>query len=233
MDLLGVTAFKVVAIMAVLLLIWLAMGNRQLGEFTPFDFAVSITAGTIAGAGIADTRIELANVIVSLVLLGLMQIGVSWLSLRYSLVHNRLNYKPAVLVQNGQIIKPNLKSARLTAVTLLQLLREKGVFDITEVELAVLEPQGKLSVLKKAEYLPLTPKTMNIQALPNKILSPVILEGELQEKVLKRLGFSDNEIAVFKKRCGNNLDDIFIAFMDKNKQLHVVREDTDTDILLH
>jgi uncharacterized membrane protein YcaP (DUF421 family) len=225
MEQLGVIAFKVLAIMAVLLAVWLAMGKRQLGDFTPFDFAVSITAGTVAGAGIADPRIGLGETIISLILLGILQIALSWLSLKYRALHNRLQHEPSVLVENGQIIKTNLRQVRLTVEMLLQLLREKDVFDITEVELAVLEPHGKLSVLKKAEFLPLSASRMNVTVAPNKILIPVILEGQLQDKVLKKMGFSSEQIIELKQQYHADLHEVFVAFMDKDQQLTIIKEE--------
>ncbi|MDR3590099.1 MAG: DUF421 domain-containing protein [Negativicutes bacterium] len=224
MDQLGVIAFKVLAIMTVLLAVWLAMGKRQLGDFSPFDFAVSITAGTVAGAGIADPRIGLGETVAGLILLGLLQIAVSWISLKYRAFHHRLHHEPTVLVENGQIIKTNLRQVRLTAEMLLQLLREKDVFDITEVELAVLEPHGKLSVLKKAEFLPLTASRMNVTVAPNRILVPVILEGELQEEVLRRMGFGREQMEEWRKQYQSDLNEVFVAFMDKNHDLHVIKD---------
>jgi uncharacterized membrane protein YcaP (DUF421 family) len=225
MEQLGVIVFKVLAIMTVLLVVWLAMGKRQLGDFTPFDFAVSITAGTVAGAGIADPRTGLGETTVSLILLGILQIALSWLSLKYRAIHHRLQHEPTVLVENGQIIKSHLRQVCLTAEMLLQLLREKDVFDITEVELAVLEPHGRLSVLKKAEFLPLTASRMNVTVAPNRILIPVILEGQLQEKVLQKMGYSGEQIMDLKQQYQVDLHEVFVAFMDKNQQLYIIKEE--------
>lgn len=225
MEKLGTIAFTVLVVMAVLLATWLAMGKRQIGEMTPVDFAVSITAGTIAGAGIVDNRIELAQVIVALIVLGMLQIAVSWLTLKSRPIYCKLNFEPTTVVENGQIIKDNLRKARITAEMLLQLLREKDVFDISEVELAVLEPTGKLSVLKKAEFLPVTPSQLRVEVTPNKVLVPVILEGELQEQVLQKLGFSQQQIRDFREQYGDRLNEVFVAFMDKNRQMHVIKDD--------
>lgn len=234
MEQLGTIAFAVIITMTVLLSVCLAMGKRQIGELTPLDFAISITAGTVAGAGIADPRLELGQIVAALIMLGLLQIVLSWLTLKNRSVYQKLNYKPTVLVEDGQIIKCNLGQARVTVEMLLQLLRGKDVFDIREVELAILEPTGKLSVLRKAEYLPVTPNQLKVQVAPNKILVPVVLEGELQEKVLQRLGFSPEQIEAFRAEYGERLNDVFIAFMDKGRQMHVVREDVqETGSFLH
>ncbi|MDT8902714.1 DUF421 domain-containing protein [Anaeroselena agilis] len=222
---LGSIAFTVLATMAVLVAVWLVAGKRQMADLTPVDFALSITAGTVAGASIADPRISLGHALVALVLLGAIQVAVSMISLKFRGVYTRLNYAPTVVVEDGQIIKANLKGARLTAEMLLQLLREKEVFDITEVELAVFEPTGKLSVLKKAEYLPLTASQLGYKVASNRVLVPVVVEGELQAKTLAKMGFSAEQIEDFRDRHGERLEEVFIALMDREGKIHVIRED--------
>jgi Predicted membrane protein len=218
-------AFSVVATMTVLVGVLLLAGKRQMADLTPVDFALSITAGTVAGAGIADPRLGLGHTLAALMLLGVTQIIFSWATLRYRGVYTRLNFAPTVVVEDGQIIKANLRRTRLTAEMLLQLLRDKDVFDITEVELAILEPSGKLSVLKKAEYLPVTASRLGQEAAPNRVLVPVVLEGKLQEETLAKLGFSAGQIAAFHNQYGEQLKDVFVALMDRTGQVHVIRED--------
>ncbi len=234
MEVLGVTAFRVITTMAVLLVIWLIMGQRQIAELSPFDFAISITIGTVAGANIADTRIDMGGGLIAIILLGLLQILVNWLTLKYRSLQYKVNFEPLVMVENGQILRKNLRKARLSIEMLLQLLREKDVFNITEVELAVLEPHGKLSVLKKAEFLPLKPNQLNIKIDPNRILVPVILEGELQEKVLKKMGFSSQQIETFHGEYKDKLDNVFVAFMDKEYKVYITKNDfQENGVFLH
>ena len=234
METLGSMTFHTVAVMAVMPFIWLFMGKRQIGELSPFDFAISITAGTVAGAGIADPRIELSRTIVALMLLGMLQVVVSWLGIKLRTFLRMMNAAPTVLVEEGRIIKGNLAKVRVPVETLLQMLREKEVFNITEVEIAILEPQGTLSVLKKAEHRPLTPQQLSVPVAPNRILVPVILEGRLQVRLLRRLGFSDCEIEEFQQKYRHHLGDVFVAFMDKECHLHVVGDHKEeTGVFLH
>jgi uncharacterized membrane protein YcaP (DUF421 family) len=226
METLGITLFRVVAGMGVLLILMLTTGLRQVSEFSSFDFLISITIGAVAGALIVDPRIELVSALVALLALGFMQLFFGWLSIKIRPVNHKLNFTPLLLVNNGQIIKENLRKVRMPVETLLQLLREKDVFDITVVELAFLEPYGRLSVLKKAEYLPLTPRQVNFSVTPNSILVPVILEGELQETALAEMGFSKEQIEEFRRQHQQGIQNVFIAFMDQNKRLHVVNEET-------
>ena len=117
---------------------------------------------------------------------------------------------------------------------LLQLLRERDVFDITTVELAVLEPHGRVSVLKKAEHMPLTPSQVNFNVSSNSILVPVILEGKLQEAALTKMGLSAQQIEEFRRLHQDTIHNVFIAFMDQNKQLHVIHDDVrEQGVFLH
>ncbi|MBP2652146.1 MAG: hypothetical protein H6Q74_2971 [Firmicutes bacterium] len=221
---LGGLVFTVVATMTVLIAAWSVMGKRHVGEMSAADFAVSVTAGTVAGVGIADSRIEVGRVLIALGLLGLVQLVLSWISLKSRSVYKKIGAESVVLIEDGQIIKANLRKVRLTIEMLLQLLREKGVFDITEVELAVLEATGRLSVLKKAEFLPLKPSQVDICVAGNSILYPVIVEGKLEEKALSGLGCTEEQIKALRRQCNDTIDEIFVAFMDKNHRIHVVKE---------
>lgn len=226
METLGITLFRVVAGMGVLLILMLITGLRPVSEFSSVDFLIAITIGAVAGALIVDPRIELVSSLVALLALGVMQLVFGWISIKFRPIHHRLNFTPLLLVNNGQIIKENLRKVRMPVETLLQLLRERDVFDITIVELAILEPYGRLSVLKKAEHSPLTPSQVNFSVTPNSIFIPVILEGELQEAALAKMGFSKAQIEEFRRQHQDGIQNVFIAFMDQNKRLHVVNEET-------
>lgn len=225
METLGITLFRVVAGMGVLLVIMLTTGLRPVSEFSSFDFLISITIGAVAGALIVDQRLELVSSLFALLVLGILQLFFGWLSIKIRPVNRKLNFTPRVLVENGRIIKENLRKVRMPVETLLQLLRERDVFDVTVVELAILEPHGRLSVLKKAEHLPLTPSQVNFTVTPNSILVPVILEGELQETALAGMGLSKEQIEEFRRQHQEGIQNVFIAFMDQDKRLHVVKED--------
>ncbi|MDF2568881.1 MAG: hypothetical protein K0R55_485 [Sporomusa sp.] len=234
METLGITLFRVAAGMGVLLIIMLTIGRRQLGELSSFDFLTSITIGAVAGALIVDHRIDLVSSLIALLALGGMQLFFGWLSIKVRSFNHKLNFKPLVMVENGQIIKESLRKVHMPVETLLQLLRDKDVFDITIVELAVLEPHGKLSVLKKAEHLPLTPSQVNFAVNPNSILVPVILEGKLQENALADMGFSSRQIEEFHRQHQDSIHNVFIAFMDQNKRLHVINDDArEQNVFLH
>lgn len=233
MQTIGFTVFHIIVTMVVLLAVSLLMGKQQIGELSPLNFIIAITAGTVAGAGIVDPRIDLVTVVISITLIGLLQSVITWLAIKNRSLRNKVNFTPTVLVENGMIIKANLRKVRLPLETLLALLRDKDAFDVNEIELAILEPHGKLSVLKKAEYQPLKPWHANIPVAPNKILTPVVIEGKLQENALRQLGFSARQISELHDEYKDMLDNVFVAFMDQSRQLYITSEDIQEKGLFH
>lgn len=234
MDKVGAVVFHILVTISALLFMSLLMGKRHLGDLSPLDFIILIALGTVAGASIADPESDLVTSLAGIILLGIIQISVSLITLKNRRLQHEVNFKPTVLVENGTIIKGNLKKVQLPVEILLQMLREKEVFDINQIELAIFEPQGKLSILKKPEYQPLKPHQINIAAAPNQILTPVILEGELQTDILRQMGFSVSQIEEFREQNKGRLDTVFIAFMDKNRKLYVINENAqENGVFLH
>ncbi|QJW47578.1 DUF421 domain-containing protein [bacterium BFN5] len=234
MDSVGAILFRVIATMTILLFIWWVGGQRRLSELRPFGFVTIVVGATIAGTVIADPNIELGAALIALAVLGIIQVCVDWLFIKKRSVFAAVNHKPTIVIQDGQIIKENLLKLRLSVETLLQLLRQNSIFNINEVDIAIVEPLGGLSILKKPEYQPLTPSQLKMTVAANKILIPVILEGQLQEQALHSLGFSVDQIAAFKRQNEAELHKVFIAFMDQEHQLHVVHHDACSDnLFLH
>lgn len=224
MENLGTIFFRIIASVGVMLIIWLRIGQRQVGELSPADLIITIMVGSVAGTAIADPSVDLGGTLITIALLTIIQVILQWAFIKYRCICKKVNYDPLVMIENGQIIKENLRKARLPVETLLHLLRDKDVFDITEVELAILEPSGKLSVLKKAQCQPVTPEQLKLEVKANRILVPVIVEGELQDHVLSGLGFSKEQIEQFRQDYGDQLGNVFVACMDKERNVHIIRE---------
>lgn len=225
MQTVGVTLFHIVVTMGVLLVISLLIGKRHIGELSPLDFIVAITIGTVAGAGVVDPRIDLATVVISIVSIGIIQFFLSWLTIKSRKFQHKITFEPTVLIENGIIIKNNLEKIRLPLARLLGLLREKEIFDINELELAILETNGKLSILKKPEFQPLKPGQVNVTPAANKILTPIIIEGLIQADNLQRLGFSNSQINELRKQYHDEIDNVFVAFMDQYHQIYIIHGD--------
>ncbi|MCR4427580.1 MAG: DUF421 domain-containing protein [Firmicutes bacterium] len=154
--------------------------------------------------------------------LGLIHFIVSQAFIRTRVLERLLTHSPAVLVQNGTIIKSNLFRNRYTVDNLLSRLREKDVFDLSEVEFAVLEPSGNLSVLDKNQNLPVTPKDLGLSTQYKGLATPVVIEGQVQRKELASLHLTEDWLIRELKSNGySGPDQVFLAMTNTQGELYV------------
>ena len=132
-----------------IIVIFRLMGKREIGEMSLLDLVVFLMITEAAVIAIEDPKIKMIQAIVPMVLLMIIQISLAKLSLRMPKLRKLLDGEPTIIIHNGKIDERAMKSQRYNFNDLLLQLREKGVFSIEEVEFAILESSGKLSVMKK------------------------------------------------------------------------------------
>ncbi|MEG6587006.1 DUF421 domain-containing protein [Dendrosporobacter sp. 1207_IL3150] len=233
MDSVGAILFRVVATLGVILIALKLVGQRRISELNTLEAAVFIVAATAAGTVIADSNADISAAIIALIILGAIQFNIGLLTKMREFNCRRI-LKPIIIIEDGSLLQENLKKLPISTDRLLELLRGKDVFNINEVEIALFEPSGNLSVLKKARYQPITPNQLNLEVEQNLVLVPVIIDGNLQEDALKNLGFSVVQIAEFEKLNKEKLNEVFVAFMDKEHNLHLVnKNDAESKMFIH
>ena len=221
MEYLSVT-LRMLTIIPFFLIVALLMGKRHIAELSVFDFIIAITLGAVAGADLADPAVPHGPTFLTIIGLGLIHYFLSKLILKNRKVAHWLTFDPTVVMQNGVILKKNLAKLRYSVDELLTHLREKGVFDLQEVEFAVLEPTGVLSVLKKSQYQPATAKDLKI-ATPYKGLStPVILEGKVYYEGLASLNLSEEWLRKKIQEKGyHEPEDVFLGVLNTQGELYL------------
>ncbi|MFZ5639482.1 MAG: DUF421 domain-containing protein, partial [Bacillota bacterium] len=131
---------------------------------------------------------------------------------------------PVVVIKNGKILEQNMAKMRYTTKELMEQLRLKGAFNLGDVEFAILETNGDLSVLKKSQHQPVTPKDMNMPTQYTGLPVQVILEGEVIRENLVKSGVSLNWLLGEVKKQGiTNIKDIFVASLDTSGNLYIDR----------
>lgn len=160
---------------AIIVLVFRLMGKREIGELSILDLVVYIMIAEIAVAAIEDIKTDLIPTILPIFILLLIQIGLAVLSLKSKKIRDLIDGKPTIIINKGKIDEKAMKSQRYNMDDLLLQLREKDVRDIADVEFAILETSGKLSVFEKE---------------PNKsgITIPLIIDGVIQDASLKEIG---------------------------------------------
>ena len=220
-ELLNLTS-RILTMMPLILVITLYMGKRSIGELPVLDFLVILTLGAIAGADIADPNIAHLHAAVAITLIGLFQKVITALIIKYRKFGHILTFEPTIVIQDGQFILNNLKSLRYSIDNVLQMLREKDVFDLSDVRLGIIEANGYLSVLKQDSKASVTLEDMNLTKKSSSLSYPVIVDGEIYGNVLKKLELSNDWLQ--QQLLNLNIKtatDVFFASVNTKKELHV------------
>lgn len=181
---------RIITIMFLFLVMTLITGRRKVGEIPVFDFLVVITLASVVGADIADPEIEHLPTAYAVVVIILMQYLYGIIIMKSRKLGKLLTFEPVVVIENGQFVKANLKRLKYSIDTILMMLREKDVFDVSEVEFAVIESTGQLSVLKKSQYQPISASEIKLDSQYKGLSIPLIVEGEIYEQNLDNLNLS-------------------------------------------
>ncbi|MBM7095455.1 DUF421 domain-containing protein [Bacillus sp. H-16] len=213
---------RIITILPLLLLITLFMGRRAIGELPVFDFLIIITLGAVVGADIADPNIKHLPTAIAIVAIGILQRLVSSWKIKNRKIGRFATFEPLIVVKDGKFIPKNLKKIRFSIDNILQMLREKGVFDLSEVDTAIVEANGAVSVFKKPAKHPVTNEDMNISKLHSSISYPLIIEGIVYPSVLDNLEIPRNWLSKELEKHGiTGTENIFFASVNDQAELHI------------
>lgn len=200
----------------------LITGRRKVGEIPVFDFLVVITLASVVGADIADPEIKHLPTAYSVVLIILIQFLYGALIIKNRKIGKLLTFEPVIVIENGQFVKSSMRRLKYSVDTILTLLREKDVFDVSEVEFAIIESTGQLSVLKKSQFQPVTAKEIKLNTDYKGLSIPLIVEGEIYEDNLKKLNLNkDWLLEQLKKSDINSEKHVFYAAINTEGQLYI------------
>ncbi|NLL63848.1 MAG: DUF421 domain-containing protein, partial [Ruminococcaceae bacterium] len=163
----------------VLLLLVRLMGKQQVAQLTFFDYVVGITIGSIASTLSVQVN---ENALATLVGMGtwtILAILLAVLGVHNILVRKIVNGKATVVIENGKILEENLKKIRIPMDELISELRTQGVFNISDVEFAMFEPGGKISIQNKSQKQPLTPSDLNLHTQYDGLPTTLIMDGSI------------------------------------------------------
>lgn len=222
---LWVSVLRTIFIYAFVLLMMRLMGKREIGKLSIFDLIVSFMIADLSAIVLDDTKRPLIEAIVPIVALVLLQIGVSFVLLKSRKARNIIEGEPAVIVKDGKIVDSMMAKSRYNLDDLLMQLREKDIPDVSDVEIAILETSGKLSVFPKAEKLPLMKGDVEkivSRIRPYRMPVPVIIEGKVQEKELQETGYNHIWLKQeLRKKGVKDFKDVFYASVDQYGNIYV------------
>lgn len=203
----------------VLFLITKAIGKKQVSELSLFDYVIGISIGNFAAEMIMNFDNNYYNGIVAMITFGFIAWLVSYFTMKSMVLRRIIIGTPTVLIQNGKIIEKNLRKMMIDINDLLEQCRSNGTFDINEIEYAIMEANGKISILPKKEYAPLIVKDMNLKLEKNELVSNVIIDGKIMKSNLENSGKEKDWLLKELKIKGKKLEDILLATLDNNYKL--------------
>ncbi|SDW99058.1 DUF421 domain-containing protein [Paenibacillus sp. CF384] len=214
-------AGRIATIYPLMLVIGLIMGKRSLGELPVFDFLVILSLGSVIGADIADPSVNHIHIAIAIILIGLLQRIVSSLSIKWRKFGKLISFEPTVVVHQGNLLVHNLKRARYSIDNILQMLREKDIFHLADVEFAVLEANGKLTAYKKSPKSAPTLEELGLIRMQSDLSYPLIVEGTLYRDTLtyikKDTAWLNSQLHAKSIRQ----DDIFYASVDDQGNIYI------------
>ncbi|VVM33699.1 DUF421 domain-containing protein [Terribacillus sp. AE2B 122] len=154
---------RIITIIPLMLVVTLYMGKRAIGEMPVFDFLIVVILGALVGADIADPEIAHLPTAVAIVAIGLFQKAIVKWKISNRKIGKVLTLGPTIVIQDGTLLYENMRKVQYSIDNILFMLRQKDVFDVRDVETAIVEPNGTLSVLKKPNKLPATREDLNLQ----------------------------------------------------------------------
>lgn len=205
----------------ILFLITKLVGKKQISEITFFEYVSGITIGSIAAEVIMGLERNISYGIIAILIFGLTSLFVDFTSLKSKKFRNILEGHGTVFIQDGKIQEDNLKKERYSTDELASLLRRQNVFRVADVEFAVLEPTGDLSVLLKKENRPLTAKDLQLTVASEKEPQTIIMDGKIMNDHLASSGKNRAWLNIELQKLGVTLDNVFFAQVDSYGELTV------------
>ncbi|WP_235587156.1 DUF421 domain-containing protein [Ferroacidibacillus organovorans] len=201
------------------------MGKREIGKLSIFDLVVSIIIAEVSAMALQDLRLPIWHGALIIMYLVAFQIGMSFLSMRNRKIHDLIEGRPTVLVANGEINDKEMRRTRYNMNDLLMQLREKNIANVADVEFAILETSGKLSVFEKAEKMPASAQDMGVRVAKTKMPVSLIVDGHLDHDKLEQIGKTRKWLLKELHELGvKKVEHVFYASWDGVK-LHVDRMD--------
>ena len=199
------------------------MGNRQMSQLSMFDYINGITIGSIAAEMATSIDGDFWQPLVAMGVYGALSILISFVTERSMKLRRFLTGKPLILYEKGRLYRWNLQKAKLDVNEFLTQCRSNGYFDLSQLEAAILETNGRVSFLPKGDYRPVTPSDLELQVSKDGLVANVIIDGKVMEENLKNIG--NNREWLEKQLQQNHLTvkEILLATCDQQNQFTVYK----------
>lgn len=201
------------------------MGKRQIGELNPQELVITILISAVATVPLENNGMPLANSLIPIAIFISFEIINSTLSMKSIKFRALIKGKPRFIIKDGEIQQGELTKLRFTIDDLTDAVRQAGVFDISQVANAIVETNGVVSVQKKSEYAPLTPKDMGIKTEDAEVPITAIVDGKAVADCFGNMNIDENEAKLIAISNGEQPQNILVMTIKNDGTAYIVAKE--------
>lgn len=199
------------------------MGKRQISDLQTSELVVTMLISDIASIAVENTAQPLLSGVIPMTVLVILEIVLSAVMIKNSKVRKAICGKPIIVINDGKIQQTELKRLRMSVEDLSEELRQQGVFSFKDVAYAIVETNGKTSVMKKANRDVPTLDDLNIKPKSNDIEAVIINDGSLSQFSMQLCSIDDNFVYKTLKKEGVKLEEVFIMTANRSKEYTIIK----------
>ena len=218
------TLIRTIILYILVLLTMRLMGKREIGQLQPFELAIAIMIADLASVPMSDTGIPIFNGIIPIIGLLIMQMLISFINMRSLVLRSIISGKPTILIYRGKIDEKSLKKEKITLNELQERLRQNGTFSLGDVEYAILETSGQLTVIQKPEKRTVIPEDLQITPEYEGLPYDLVLDGKVMSDNLKVLGKDYNWLKKQVEKFKMKPEEALIVTYDGKGQIFCQRK---------
>ena len=224
-----VVFIRAVILYCVLIFAVRLMGKRQIGELQPSELAITILISNIATLPVEDLSIPLVTGLLPVLTLVCLDVLMSWVTMKSKRLRSVISGEPVVIVSDGKVDQQKLFNLRFTTDDLMEAVRSQGIFDIEQVQFAVVETTGKVSVYPKFKNRPVTNEDMDIKNSSSDPPAVVVQDGVVMDSSLKRLGLGRQWLDKILSENSVDPTDIFMMTAETAAKYRIIKKELSTE----
>lgn len=195
------------------------IGKKQVSQLSLFDYVIGISIGNFAAEMTINLESKEIHGIVAVIIFGFIAYLVSILTMKSIVLRRFFMGTPTIMIEHGKIVQDSFKKVRYDINDMLEQCRINGYYDISDIEYAIVEANGELSILPSSDSRPVTVKDMNLKVNKEGLCANVIIDGKIMYKNLKNINKTEEWLLKEMKVRGKEIEDIILATVDINNKI--------------
>ena len=219
---------RAVLSLVTLFLVTKMLGKKQVSQLSLFDYVIGISIGNFAAEMTINLETNEINGIVAVIMFGVFAYVITHLTMKSIHLRRFFMGTPTIVIEEGKILETNMKKIQLDVNDLLVETRSKGYFNLEEIEYAIMEVNGQISILPKSKYKPLTPTDMGIETFDAGLQCIGIIDGKYMENNLNEIGKNKYWLKKeIRKQKNVDISKILLCTIDKNNKIYIYERNED------